>query len=102
MSALGFPSKENQNKMEAKVNLKNKYTIKTFQKSILFGSLSKIVSAKRNEGNDCLSIQEQVLLNIVYPPAIRSKYNPQVGNTGLFYCEKSFTAKINHQYLSKI
>ena len=97
MSALGFPSKEiyNQNKKNNIDNQNNKYTIETFQKSILFGSLSKIVAAKRNKENDYLSIQEQVLLNIVYPPKIGSKYYPQVGKTGLFYCERSFTAKIN-------
>ena len=98
MSILGFPSKEiqNQNKKDSIVKQKNKYTIETFQKSILFGSLSKIVAAKRNEGNNYLSIQQQVLLNIVYPPAIRSFYNPKIGKTGLFYCKKSFTIKINH------
>ena len=51
MSALGFPSKEiqNQNKKDNKTNQNNKYTIETFQKLILFGSLSKIVEAIRNK-----------------------------------------------------
>ena len=72
MSALGFPSKEikNKNIKETKDHLKNKYTIDTFQNSILFDLMRKTVKAIRNMENDYLSIQEQVLLNIVYPPTI--------------------------------
>ena len=99
LHALGFTPKHSRkpiNDRRAADRLSSQFTVEYFYQELSpVDPLSRIEmcydGSQDYDREVRLSLQDQVLLNIAYPPSLVYYYDPDFGNSGLFYCLNSYT-----------
>ena len=99
LHALGFTPKHSRKHIKdrrAADNFSSKFTVEYFYQELCpVDPLSRIEmcydGSQDYDREVRLSLQDQVLLNIAYPPSLVYYYDPDFGNSGLFYCFNSYT-----------